>query len=270
MSRQAKPTERFAAVTPHRGLPGDSCSFTMQRRDTRSRRTHSAFDGGVGAVYGRTEISVSPRTDGFRRQTNKNSFRSRQTHAPYPRTLSSADRYRSFLTIESFGVRRSLPMRIGILSDTHDEIERTQLAIDVLRSRGVDGLIHCGDLASPAIVEMLGCLPSWFVFGNHDSDSVPDLQRAAVDFGVNCLGWHGSIELAGAKIGVVHGHLTRDVRTVLGSHPDYLLSGHAHFPSDATIDSIRRINPGALHRAESYTVVWLDLASGSLQLLKIE
>ncbi len=39
-------------------------------------------------------------------------------------------------------------MRLGILSDTHDELERTRVAIALLRRAGAEALIHCGDLSS--------------------------------------------------------------------------------------------------------------------------
>src|SRR4051794_38711898 len=117
-------------------------------------------------------------------------------------------------------------MRLGILSDTHDELARTRLAIEMLQAAGADALVHCGDLASPAIVAMLAGLPSWFVLGNHDSDTVPHLQLAAKDSGVICLGWGGVVELAGKRIGVAHGHMSVDIQRVLAGKPDYLLSGH--------------------------------------------
>ena len=44
-------------------------------------------------------------------------------------------------------------MRLGVLSDTHDEIDRARHAIQLLRAEGADALVHCGDLASPAVVE---------------------------------------------------------------------------------------------------------------------
>lgn len=160
-------------------------------------------------------------------------------------------------------------MRLGILSDTHNELDRTQVAVQLLRDAGADAIVHCGDLASPPIVAACAILPCWFVYGNHDADSVPALQRAADEFGAVCLGWGGVVELAGKRIGVAHGHMTTDVRRVLAEQPDYLLSGHAHYPGDAIVGSVRRINPGALHRTDEFTVALLELESGRLQLLRV-
>jgi hypothetical protein len=160
-------------------------------------------------------------------------------------------------------------MRLGILADTHDELARTRLAVRLLSDAGAEALVHCGDLASPPVVEALAALPSWFVLGNHDADAVPDLRRAAEQFGPVCLGWGGVVELGGRRVGVAHGHLTADVRRVLAERPDFLLSGHSHVPGETAVGPVRRINPRALHRADEYTVAVLDLASGELRLLRV-
>lgn len=160
-------------------------------------------------------------------------------------------------------------MRLGILADTHDELARTRRAVAVLRDAGAEALVHCGDLASVPVVEACSAPPLWFVFGNHDADSVPELRRAAADLGAVCLGWGGVLDLAGKRIGVAHGHLTMDVRRVLADRPEFLFTGHAHFPSDAIVDSVRRINPGALHRADAFTVALLELQAGKLRFLSV-
>ncbi|HEY1188888.1 MAG TPA: metallophosphoesterase family protein [Gemmata sp.] len=160
-------------------------------------------------------------------------------------------------------------MRLGILADTHDRIARTRSAIELLRAAGAEALVHCGDLASPEVVELLAVLPSWFVFGNHDADVVPHLERAAAKWGVTCLRWGGLVTLAGKRVAVAHGHMSSDVRRLLAAEPDYLLSGHSHVASDATAGRVRRINPGALSRAERFTVAVLEVGGGGLELLEL-
>lgn len=160
-------------------------------------------------------------------------------------------------------------MRLGILSDTHDELDRTRRAIALLRGEGAEALIHCGDLASPEVVELLATVSSWFVFGNHDADVVPYLRSTASKCGVDCLGWRGVVAMAGKRIAVTHGHMSSDVRHLLASQPDYLLSGHTHIAADEVGAGVRRINPGALSRADEFTVAVLDVASGELRFLRV-
>jgi putative phosphoesterase len=160
-------------------------------------------------------------------------------------------------------------MRIGILSDTHDKLERTRVAIQMLCDAGAEALFHCGDLTSPSILEPCSIRPCYFTFGNNDSDAVADLQKAAGDYGVTCLDWGDVVELEGKRLGVVHGHLTTDLRRVVALQPDYLFSGHSHERNDVQVGTIRRINPGALHRADESSVAILDLEAGLVQFLSV-
>ncbi len=160
-------------------------------------------------------------------------------------------------------------MLLGILSDTHDQLVRTEAAVEILRTHGAEVLVHCGDLIESPIVEACSVLPSYFVFGNNDCDNVSFLKQAAAESGAVCLGWGGVFELAGKRIGVVHGHLTSDLRRVLNDRPDYLLSGHSHLTHDFREGPVRRINPGALYRAREFSVALLDLETDSLQFLPV-
>ncbi|AMV20980.1 metallophosphoesterase family protein [Planctomyces sp. SH-PL14] len=156
-------------------------------------------------------------------------------------------------------------MLVGILSDSHGHVERTQAAVQVLTAAGAEVLIHCGDLADPEIVRVCGVRPLYYVLGNHDSDLVPSLEEAARGVGGQSLGLGGVIELGGKRIGVTHGHLTRERKQVEALRPDYLLSGHTHAAIDLVVDGIRRINPGALFRASEFTVATLDLDEDRVQ-----
>ena len=160
-------------------------------------------------------------------------------------------------------------MRIGILSDTHDHLKRTARAVALLHSEGAEALFHCGDVTGPEVVALCGVLPCHFVFGNNDCDTVPELERAIAEVKGICLGWGGEVTLAGKRIAMAHGHLTRDVRPLLAALPDYLLSGHSHHCADRRVGPTRRINPGALHRADRYTVALLDLESDALRFLEV-
>jgi putative phosphoesterase len=159
-------------------------------------------------------------------------------------------------------------MRVGILSDTHDRLARTIAAVELLLAEGAEVLIHCGDLTGPDIVHACASRPSYFVFGNNDDD-LPILRGAIANVDGTCLEWGGEITLAGKRIAVTHGHMTRDLRPLLAAGPDYLLSGHSHETHDRMEGPTRRINPGALHRAAEYTVALLDLDKDELRFLTV-
>jgi putative phosphoesterase len=160
-------------------------------------------------------------------------------------------------------------MRIGVLSDTHDQRERTRFAADALRDAGVEAFFHCGDFVDADMLELLSARPCYFVFGNNDRPTTANLQRTARRTGAVCLDRGGIVDLAGKRIAITHGHLKSELRKLAAAQPDLLLSGHSHRASDERVNSIRRINPGALRRASRFTVAWLDLESDELQFLEI-
>lgn len=159
-------------------------------------------------------------------------------------------------------------MRIGIISDTHDRLERTIQAVEAMQANQAEAIIHCGDLTGPEIVHACGVLPSYFVFGNNDFDEIG--LRAAMDSsGGTCLGYGGELVLDGRRIAVTHGDRPADFRRFLRSEPDYLLFGHTHEPLNQRDGPTRQINPGALHRANEWTVALLDLATDGVFFIRI-
>ena len=63
-------------------------------------------------------------------------------------------------------------MKIGIISDSHDNIWNLNRVLKELKTLKVESLIHCGDFSAPFVLkelDMLG-IPVHGVFGNVDSD----------------------------------------------------------------------------------------------------
>ena len=159
-------------------------------------------------------------------------------------------------------------MKIGILSDTHDKADRTARAVAAMARAGAEALIHCGDVTGPAVVRKCAGLPTYFVYGNNDYDQ-DALGRAITAIGGVILGRGGWVDLGGRRIAVTHGDLSGEIRRVLGSNPDYFLSGHSHVVADERRGDVRWINPGALHRASRWTVAVLDLETDHLEVLDV-
>ncbi|MEW4569790.1 metallophosphoesterase family protein [Tautonia sp. JC769] len=120
-------------------------------------------------------------------------------------------------------------MRIGILSDSHDQIGRTAAAVALLAAEGAEILIHCGDLTEASVVHTVAGagLACHYVLGNNDFD-LEGIERAVGATGGSLHGWAAELELAGRRVGVTHGHLTGEFRRLLAAEPDYLLFGHSH------------------------------------------
>ncbi len=160
-------------------------------------------------------------------------------------------------------------MKIGILSDTHDEVARTARAVASLIDAGAEALVHCGDITGPEVVAKCSGLPGYYVFGNNDFDE-QELRAAMAGVGGVCLERGGIIEVEGRRIAVTHGDSDREARRLLRLDPEFFLYGHSHLAGEVRRDGVRWINPGALHRATRHTVAVLDLADGSLEFLAVK
>ncbi len=158
---------------------------------------------------------------------------------------------------------------VGLLSDTHDRAEATRAALRLLQESGAEFFLHCGDVGSEQILDLLAGLQTAFVFGNNDWDR-QGLQRYATQLGVRCLGAAGEMELGGKAFYLLHGDDQRAMRRALDEQRfDYLLHGHTHLKRDERVGRTRIINPGALHRAREKTVAVLDTETDRLTFLRV-
>jgi putative phosphoesterase len=160
-------------------------------------------------------------------------------------------------------------MKIAILSDTHNEIERVRWALDLLRQRDVKTVLHCGDIEDPPVIELFRGFDAHFVFGNCDWDKTALADRME-DVGVRLHENFGHLEIAGKQIAFVHGHERRlfDDLEQAGC-ADYLFHGHTHVAVDRRVGPTRVINPGALHRARIKTFVLLDVETDEAETVQV-
>jgi len=63
-------------------------------------------------------------------------------------------------------------VNIGVISDSHDNIDKINKAISLLNERGVEFVVHCGDIVSPfAAIPFKNLKCDYIgVFGNNDGD----------------------------------------------------------------------------------------------------
>jgi len=160
-------------------------------------------------------------------------------------------------------------MLLGLLSDTHDRADAMAAAVEVLKGRGAQYFIHCGDVGSANVLDYLAGLPSAFVWGNCDWDRM-GLQRYGTAIGVECYGVFGDLTLEGKRIALMHGDDARLKQRILAEQlHDYLFCGHTHVPLDQRMGRTRVINPGALHRANPRTFALVDLAKDALEFFSL-
>jgi hypothetical protein len=168
-------------------------------------------------------------------------------------------------------------MLIGIVSDSHGHDQRLGRALEQLRQRGAETVVHCGDIDSPeAVARLGGCgMEAYLVAGNVDRRHIEELAEAAEEAGVEFSEESLHIDLEdGERLALTHGHLDTLLEgLVRGGQFRYVCHGHSHRRRDERFGSTRVINPGSLHKPKSgheYTVALLDTRTDQLEWLTVK
>lgn len=139
-------------------------------------------------------------------------------------------------------------VRVGVISDTHGNAELTRRAVAIFRETQVTRVIHCGDIGSSEVVEILSEFPVDYVFGN--CDGARRTLASAIERTDGTLhGDFGSVEIAGKKIAIYHGQdderLEQEIRS---GEWDLLCRGHTHRFAFEQEGRTKVLNPGAIQR----------------------
>lgn len=133
-------------------------------------------------------------------------------------------------------------MLIGIMSDSHDNMNAIRKAVEVFNGKKVSAVLHAGDIVSPFTASEFEKLKMKFegVFGNNDGDKPYLLERFK-----NIGELHQDFferELDGKKIVVMHQPKFID-QLLKDRKYDVVIYGHSH-KIDVRKDSALVINPG--------------------------
>ncbi len=172
-------------------------------------------------------------------------------------------------------------MKIGIISDVHDNGPNLLKAIDVFKKKEVETIIHSGDWGSPGAtwLYMNNCnIKTISVFGNNDKDLYRFFTYKE-KYGWDNLEYHGEfadLDLEGKKIAVYHGNVGEITEAlVLSKKWEVVISGHNHVPKIEDIDGVLHINPGTINclRAgkieENFTVAIYDSKENKAEIIKL-
>jgi putative phosphoesterase len=139
-------------------------------------------------------------------------------------------------------------MKIGIVSDTHNNLKSVHRIVELFNEAGVERVIHTGDITQAKTLDVFAHLtmPLYGVYGNNDEGERQSLEAAVAAHGFLFQDPPFMLEWHQRSIIVVHdqlefnGHLN-------GSH-DLALHGHTHLYRYEEIDirGSRQIvfNPG--------------------------
>ncbi|MCD6117655.1 metallophosphoesterase [bacterium] len=131
-------------------------------------------------------------------------------------------------------------MKIGIISDSHDNLPALKKAVSLFNDIEADLVIHAGDFISPFVSLPLNELEMDFigVFGNNDGDKL-NLQKALKN---RIFRSPHIIEVEGKRIAIMH---EPDYLESLEKSGDFsaIIYGHTH-EVDIRGDRTLIINPG--------------------------
>ena len=163
-------------------------------------------------------------------------------------------------------------MRIGVLSDTHNNIGNLLKALQLFKDEGITTLIHCGDLANVTTAKQMAGFDVIYVNGNMD-DSADAVNDTLWTLNPNneTPGALFSGKVGGVKIGVTHGHLPGKLEQLIRLRHAFVFTGHTHRRSDEIAGKTRIINPGALGGARygARTVCIVDLDSRDVRFMEV-
>ncbi|MCU0821959.1 MAG: YfcE family phosphodiesterase [Spirochaetes bacterium] len=161
-------------------------------------------------------------------------------------------------------------MKIGLLSDTHNNIEITLKAIEIFKSKGVDLIIHSGDISSPKMLNLFKGGKCRFVLGNVDLD-VDLLNEEARELGFGPVEYTCDIKIGEKRILVMHGN---DVplfkKAVECGEYNYIIKGHTHSFENYFRNNSRIVNPGCLYGGTEQTIAVLDTENDSVEKIHVE
>jgi uncharacterized protein len=135
-------------------------------------------------------------------------------------------------------------LKIGLISDTHDNIHTTQLAVNFFKKIGVEHILHAGDICSSFVVDILGKsnIPITAVYGNNHGDKFLLKDKFSM-YNSNIYEGHTEVTINNKKIFITHD--PKLLRPIIASQIyDIVVYGHTHKPNCEKIKKTLILNPG--------------------------
>jgi uncharacterized protein len=134
---------------------------------------------------------------------------------------------------------------IGIMGDSHDNLEAIKKAVEFFNAHGADLVIHTGDIVSPFTIDYFKKLKGEFrvVYGNNEGDKY-HLNKKLSEMGAEPADVL-ELDYADKKIAVYHGQNPALLDALVKSRKyDLVACGHTHTPEVTMEDNTLVVNPG--------------------------
>ncbi|XHH10445.1 MAG: metallophosphoesterase [Candidatus Bathyarchaeia archaeon] len=140
-------------------------------------------------------------------------------------------------------------MLIGLISDTHDNLQQVEKAVKHLNTVGVQLVLHAGDYCAPFTIAKFKALNCKLigVFGNNDGDHELLKKRFSETQNCEVHGRFAQIETGGYKIALLHGDEPELLFALIGSQSfNAVVHGHSHNKGIEQRGNSLIVNPGEL------------------------
>lgn len=163
-------------------------------------------------------------------------------------------------------------MKIGVLSDTHDDLTNLLTVLAICRERKLTTLIHCGDLTGIEMVSHFEGFRVIYTPGNMDYATGTIKKKFEKMRADNFVGSVFRGQLDGIAVAATHSHIESKVMDLVRStRYRWIFHGHTHQRRDEVVYGARIVNPGALgglgKESRSFCVV--DLAGNDVSFITV-
>jgi putative phosphoesterase len=135
-------------------------------------------------------------------------------------------------------------MKIGLISDTHDNIQNIRKAISLFSNKNVSFVIHAGDIVSPEAVEAFHGVKLIAVLGNNDLE-INGLTNAFDRIGGQLKSEFCETEHDDLIFAIYHGTNSRKKELLIRSGKyNVVVCGHTHKVQYKKYGRTLVINPG--------------------------
>ena len=160
-------------------------------------------------------------------------------------------------------------MKIGIVSDTHNNLKNCNRIVEMFNEAGVERVVHTGDITQAKTLEIFSNLsmPMWGVYGNNDVGEMDSLVNAASQFSFEIIEPPMTLTWLEKRIVVVHDPL--ELSMVNPDDYDVILHGHTHRQTIEYDGDQLTFNPGecAGHMSGFNAIGVLDLSDLQIEIL---
>lgn len=160
-------------------------------------------------------------------------------------------------------------MRIGVVSDTHNNLKNVRRIVELFNDARIDRVVHTGDITQAKTLNALSGLqaPLYGVFGNNDCER-KSLERAIEAHGFTFR--EPPFEFVWHRRRIVVVHDPRDLDALPGDDHDLALHGHTHLYRLTRTGNRLEFNPGecAGHMTGHNSIGVVDLESLQTKLLR--